>query len=1254
MKRKVLLLALGILGGCVLAWWLMQPRREPDGTTEEGKPITPELLARAVQVVAVAENGKDYRAAIDGWTELLVARPEDRDLLLNQAVTVLKWIGDTNGVLASGSIKDPERIAQLEKQLDEANAEADRVLQSLTKTPNESDEDNSTRVLIECELLVTRSRVVSEDDGIQLRKQAAEKLIESLRKKGDQPLLAARLLKLSEELQIDWPEATRHATEAAYLAWRSQPRNLLLVRRAAEGLADAKDKRLVEVMEASLDLAKPLMSMMKESDLRIAQPEATLETARKAAESGDWSKRPQVRPWFNVIGGTTAYGADNRLLNPDVMALLNTAFLERWRDELSGDSTASVPLREIQTKSETLMDAVTLGEGEASTLVAWYDYDVDRTFDVLAIRGQQLRVTRRDVQRAVVLEKELPFAPTGFLIADLWTVDSPQRPMLKSIGTDPSQAAATPTPTTQVAPTAPLRTDSNKHDTLQEIVLWNDSQVIVASPDPAGTQMNLIADVSGLVGAVTGIQSMVVAELDGDGDLDLVIGTASGIKILQNNGNRTFQEITQYSSLPPSDWILTGMVACDFDRDLDLDIVCTSNTAPYLVLLENILHSQLRYRPLNEGHWVGNAELSGLSVLELDGNASWDLALLGDKSLDVVLTRTVGIGQLTPALRQTSALTGTRGNSERMKIADLNLDGYVDVCLAGPRGVRVFWNDGQRLKATAETIYDMPASGLDIQDADGDGQLELLTSVKGVVHIVKAVPQGEAHYVGARVRGINDSNGGGRINHFCIGSTLEMWADSKYQARIVDSPLTHFGLPDKRADDLRVIFNNGLTQNVIHPAVDALIQERQELKGSCPFLYGWDGERFQMITDLLWNAPLGLQLARGKALPDRRWENLLLPGKLVQPRDGTIELRVTEELWEVAYFDHVQLTAVDHPSQVDVWTNEKVGPPNLAEPRLYTASQPVWPTAARDGYNRDVLERLRNRDGQFVQAFQQQICQGLCEPHWIELTFDPRQLSPRSDLRLVLTGWMHPTDTSLNIGISQNADRNLPEPPSLWAPDASGEFVCKQPFMGFPGGKPKTIVVDLKDVFAGDDTRLRIASSQQIYWDQVYIIAGEPPVPLVSQELALKSADLRYRGFGRLLPRADDQPHWYDYTEVSQTPKWPPLEGVFTRYGDVQKQMQADDDHIVVMAAGDEMILKFALPERPLPEGWTRDYVLHSVGWDKDADLNTLEGQSSLPLPFAKMKSYPPTLEDESAADAVWKLNAPSLVPREKHAEFWR
>ncbi len=1236
MKRAAILLGLGVLCAGLAAWWLTRPKPNGNGEGENASTVTGGLLARAVEVVAIAENGKDYRAAISGWTELLQAMPDDRDLLLNQAVTVLKWINDTNAVLSSGSIKDPEAIAQLEKQLQEANVEADRVLQKLTSSRSGQGEQDTTQALLESELLVTRSRVVADEEGIQLRRRAAETLIAALDKNANQPLLAARLLKLSEELQLDWPEVTKRATEAAYQAWRSQPRNMLLLIRAGQGLADAKDKRLLEIIEASLEIAKPLMSMIKPGDLKIAQPEAVLAATRQAAESGDWSKPPRVRPWFNILSGTSAFVADGRLLNPDIMALLNTSFLERWRSKLASRDNVDAQPRKVELKTTPMPDAIPLIEDDAPTLTAWYDYDVDRDFDLLAIHGTRLQLTRRDDQRPGMLTADLPFAPSGLLIADLWTVDSPQRPVIKAKEGDAGQPAI----------------EGNSHDTIQEVIAWNANQVLVISPEPAQEQLGLITDVAGL-SELPGIQHMVVAELDGDGDLDLVIATSGGMKILQNNGNRTFTDISETTSMPPPGWIPSGMVTCDYDRDLDLDVICSSTTAPYLAVLENILHSQLRYRPLNESHWAGNAEASGISVLELDGNSSWDVAVLGDKSLDIVLTRTVGPGQLTPSLRQSSALTGTRGAAERMKIADLNLDGHVDVCLAGPRGVRVFWNDGQRLMTSPVTLLERPASGLDVQDVNGDGHLELLTTVAGVVHVLEAVPEGESHFVNARVRGIND-NVGGRINHYGIGSTLELWADSKYQARVVDSPVTHFGLPGKQADDLRVIFNNGLTQNVIKPPADSLVQERQELKGSCPFVYGWNGERFEMITDLLWNAPLGLQLSRGQTLPDRRWENLLLPGKFVQPRDGAIELRVTEELWEVAYFDHLQLTAIDHPSEVDVWTNEKVGPPALAQPRLFTASQPVWPIAARDGYGTDQLERLRARDGKFAQAFRHQICQGLCEPHWIELQFDPQQVARATDLRLVLTGWMHPTDTSLNIGISQNPERKLPEPPALWAPNAQGDFVCKQPFMGFPGGKPKTIVVDLSGVFEGNDTRLRIASSQQIYWDQAYVTVDEPPVPLLMQELALQQAELAYRGFGRLLPRAADQPHWYDYHDVSRVPKWPPLEGLFTRYGDVLAQLQADDDHIVVMASGDEMILKFALPERPLPAGWTRDYVLHSVGWDKDADLNTLEGQSSLPLPFANMQAYPPMLEDAEAAQAVWKLNAPSLVPRTKYAEFYR
>ena len=62
---------------------------------------------------------------------------------------------------------------------------------------------------------------------------------------------------------------------------------------------------------------------------------------------------------------------------------------------------------------------------------------------------------------------------------------------------------------------------------------------------------------------------------------------------------------------------------------------------------------------------------------------------------------------------------------------------------------------------------------------------------------------------------------------------------------------------------------------------------------------------------------------------------------------------------------------------------------------------------------------------------------------------------------------------------------------------------------------------------------------------------------------------------------------------------------------------------MVVMGPGDELTLKFTVPPKSARQGWKRDFVLYNVGWDKDADLNTVYGQSSEPYPFAAMTQYP-------------------------------
>ena len=92
---------------------------------------------------------------------------------------------------------------------------------------------------------------------------------------------------------------------------------------------------------------------------------------------------------------------------------------------------------------------------------------------------------------------------------------------------------------------------------------------------------------------------------------------------------------------------------------------------------------------------------------------------------------------------------------------------------------------------------------------------------------------------------------------------------------------------------------------------------------------------------------------------------------------------------------------------------------------------------------------------------------------------------------------------------------------------------------------------------------------------------------------------------------------------------------------------------MVVMGSGDEMALQFSVPADAPPPGWKRDFVLHCVGWDKDADLNTLSGQSAGPLPFKQMSTYPPTRQQSELTDQTDRLNSPHLNRAHDFRAFW-
>jgi hypothetical protein len=225
-------------------------------------------------------------------------------------------------------------------------------------------------------------------------------------------------------------------------------------------------------------------------------------------------------------------------------------------------------------------------------------------------------------------------------------------------------------------------------------------------------------------------------------------------------------------------------------------------------------------------------------------------------------------------------------------------------------------------------------------------------------------------------------------------------------------------------------------------------------------------------------------------------------------------------------------------------------------------------------------------------------------------------------VRLHLDGWIFPADASLNLAVAQRPDLSA-APPRLEVETPDGWRVL-MPSMGFPAGKTKTMVIDTPPLPAGSQ-RLRIVTGQWLHWDRIaWTLAPADGEPRVVARLPPAAAELAWRGFSARRRVSPNGPHGLDYTEVTAEPPWLPLPGRYTRYGDVRELLVAPDDRSVILAAGDELALRFdatGLPE--VPAGWVRTVFLESHGWDKDADRNTWEAQRLEPLPFRAMSGYP-------------------------------
>ncbi len=279
----------------------------------------------------------------------------------------------------------------------------------------------------------------------------------------------------------------------------------------------------------------------------------------------------------------------------------------------------------------------------------------------------------------------------------------------------------------------------------------------------------------------TNPQDVALGDINGDGRVDMLTATASGIvrRLNDGTGNFTANNITIPTIASPA-----AIALGDADNDGDLDIAVAGG-ASVSVLLNNGMgvFTTMSGFPLAVG---GNM----VDIAWGDMNADGDLDLvLADRAASQI--RLVN-NNIDAAAFTLGAATGISGTPANLAVADLDNDGDLDVAAAnngGTSGLAIALNDGNgNLSLMPGTPIVTPSApeGVAVGDLDNDGDndIALVTTTPDNALIYRntmgAFTLASTHAVGASPSdvGLGDVDGDGDLDLVSINNganTATLW-----------------------------------------------------------------------------------------------------------------------------------------------------------------------------------------------------------------------------------------------------------------------------------------------------------------------------------------------------------------------------------------------------------------------------------------------------------------------------------------------
>jgi tetratricopeptide (TPR) repeat protein len=801
------------------------------------------------------------------------------------------------------------------------------------------------------------------------------------------------------------------------------------------------------------------------------------------------------------------------------------------------------------------------------------------------------------------------------------------------------------------------------------------------------------------------VRTAALVDLDHDGDVDLVFGGATRdggaeapLVVWRNNGDGTFADISTTALPEQAPLVARAIVPADVDLRRDIDLVVLGEDGR-VRLWRNMRDASFREVAASVGLdalppasaiAVGDATKDGFPDIAASVRSGTSVLAVGasnnrftarplealptgalaaqmvdadnDGLLDVVTLTADGVRVARQAaggaFEDATGRTGLTGltNADLSAVASAKAERRTPNAVGANPGAPVPPPDSR--VSTPDSRLPTPAA-LVLLDADLSGSMDIVTVRDGKVALLVANGVAAPAFRVALTGQVSNRSG--------VGSKVEMRAGSLWQKLETSaaSPAAApadilFGLGGRSAVDVvRVLWPAGIVQA---EAIASDTQAKRSLEvveldrkpSSCPYLYTWDGERFSFATDFLGGGEMGYQVAPGvHSTPDPE-EYVRIRGDQLRPRDGRYELRVTNELEETLFLDHLSLVVIDHPTGTDVFPREGLVSSPAQGLQLATVRDRRAARRVTDAAGTDATANAAHTDRAYVDGLPLLPIRGYAKSHAMTVDLGPD--TPARGAVLLLTGWTDYAFSSDNVAAS-HAGYAL-QPPSLQVRDASGRWTTMIDEIGVPVGRPQTIVIDLTDRFLSASREVRIVTSMRVYWDQIEVAtkaggvdqaaSGDRALPstrarrdrragsprpahagggedrIVVTRVNASGADLRWRGFSEMMsPR---EPLAFDYDRVTPTSPWKQMPGRYTREGDVTALLAAVDDQFVVARPGDEVALAFDATTLPaVRDGWTRTFLLHGDGYSKEMAINSASPDQAWPLPSHRMTHYPTT-----------------------------